>query len=721
MAITEELRVVVKAEVDKAVGEMRKFDKQMGASEKKTLSFGQIASGAMGLGAVVMVARKAAQAIGDMMDFYAVQEQAEAKLAQAIISTGGAAGVSAGELKSMASALQKVTTYGDETIIGAQSMLLTFTKVGKEVFPQATEAILNMATAMGQDLRSVTIQVGKALNDPLLGVTALGRAGVQFTEDQKAMIKSLVDTNDLAGAQGLILKELETQFGGVARAMGDTASGAATQFQNALGDVKEVLGGVFSEGIKPVLQGLTDMLTKIVEARDVLVDYNAMIAGTSVYESIEETTAALGALDLQIADSYERMKLLENETSRAGMERYEAAKKQWEDERTARERISAAHMAFWMAGRKQSDAEIQAAETRRRQEEFALRLAEAYAKTTEGQTEELEQQIRYWETLTDVEGVQLEQVEAVLVMLREQKAALEGSADAAEAITDWMEKIYAWEAKAAREAEVLSRRFTDSHNSLRRMTEEHQRFNDETEDAIGLATALHQEWDEVAESVGKAANTTTDTAGAAEDLEGTLDEVNRNLEEINRQMNEMYDRLDDAGQKWIDEQIQRYMDAMEAYGSEWEWMWAEAIQQAKDAAREITAAMDEAMGNIDDTYGEELYLLQHLLDEGQIGIDEYLRRLNVLKDWREAAEADVTATGEAAMPDVDTGPGDTMHVDENGDPIINPYLDDTTVPDFTTPAGPVYNITIIAPTGDGEAIARTTINAITTLDRRRRL
>lgn len=81
--------------------------------------------------------------------------------------------------------MQSVTTYGDETVIEAQALLLTFTKIGKETFPQALESTLNVATAMGTDLKSAALQVGKALNDPVLGMTALSRSGIQFTEDQK--------------------------------------------------------------------------------------------------------------------------------------------------------------------------------------------------------------------------------------------------------------------------------------------------------------------------------------------------------------------------------------------------------------------------------------------------------------------------------------------------------------------------------------------------------
>jgi len=172
---------------------------------------------------------------------YRTQEQAEKKLETALASTGNAAGLTADELKQMASSLQSVSTFGDEAVIESQALLLTFTKVGKDVFPKATESILNMSAAMGTDLKSSTIMIGKALNDPIAGVTALSRAGVQLTEDQKELIKYQTEFGDIAKAQTIILKELETQFGGQARATAE-GTGRFIQLSNTLGDMAEVIG-----------------------------------------------------------------------------------------------------------------------------------------------------------------------------------------------------------------------------------------------------------------------------------------------------------------------------------------------------------------------------------------------------------------------------------------------------------------------------------------------
>ena len=142
----------------------------------------------------------------------------------------------------MASGLQNVTTFGDEAIMGGQSLLLTFKNIGRDVFPQATETMLDMSQALGQDMKSSAIQLGKALNDPITGVTALQRVGVSFTEDQREQIEVLVESGQTMEAQSLILDELSSQFGGSASAAAETYTGQITQLNNTFGDLREQIG-----------------------------------------------------------------------------------------------------------------------------------------------------------------------------------------------------------------------------------------------------------------------------------------------------------------------------------------------------------------------------------------------------------------------------------------------------------------------------------------------
>lgn len=191
---------------------------------------------------------------------YMESENALQQLDAVLESTHHAAGVTADSAIQLSQSLQKVTKFSDETVLGAENLLLTFTNIGKDIFPQATETVLNMATALGEDTKDASVQLGKALQDPILGITALRRVGVNFTEDQKNVIQKLVETGHTAEAQKLILKELATEFGGSARAAGETFAGKLAILKNKFDDVKEGIGKTIVDGLLPLAQRLSDTM-----------------------------------------------------------------------------------------------------------------------------------------------------------------------------------------------------------------------------------------------------------------------------------------------------------------------------------------------------------------------------------------------------------------------------------------------------------------------------
>jgi len=217
------------------------------------LSLKGLIAGAMGGFAIKASLQHALEAWG-------VQEQALAKLSSTLRATGGAAGFSAEQLQKYAADMQNVTTFGDEAIINGQALLATFKEIKGDVFQRATKSILDMTATMGgTDLKAASIQLGKALNDPIKGVSGLAEVGVSFTEAQRQQIKGFVALGQTAKAQGVILAELEGEFGGVAEAMAQTSTGVMEQFKNAIGDVWESIG----QGLAPSLKGLVGHLQEL--------------------------------------------------------------------------------------------------------------------------------------------------------------------------------------------------------------------------------------------------------------------------------------------------------------------------------------------------------------------------------------------------------------------------------------------------------------------------
>lgn len=200
-----------------------------------------------GLSAVLVSSVKAAMADQAVM----------AQTAQAIKSTGDASGESVGNINALAESLSGVTDFSKDTIQSGENMLLTFTNIGKKVFPDATQAMLDMSQATGEDMKSASVQLGKALNDPIAGVSALARVGVTFTQSQKDSIKAMVDAGDTAGAQEVILKELGHEFGGSAEAAGKTFGGQLKILQNELENTKVKIGNA----LLPVMESFTSTIT----------------------------------------------------------------------------------------------------------------------------------------------------------------------------------------------------------------------------------------------------------------------------------------------------------------------------------------------------------------------------------------------------------------------------------------------------------------------------
>jgi phage-related protein len=177
-----------------------------------------------------------------VIDKASEMQKSDAQTEAAIKSTGGAAHITASEVTELADSIQKKTGVDAAQIQASENLLLTFTNVrnevgkGNDIFNQATQTATDMSVALGQDAKSSAIQLGKALNDPLTGITALSRVGVTFDAAQKASIKTDMARGDSLSAQKIILTELNKEFGNSAEAAGNTLPGKFKIFKESLID-----------------------------------------------------------------------------------------------------------------------------------------------------------------------------------------------------------------------------------------------------------------------------------------------------------------------------------------------------------------------------------------------------------------------------------------------------------------------------------------------------
>ena len=241
-------------------------------------------------------------------------ETINAQTAQTISTMGNAANISATEVEALAGRLEALTATEAETIQQGANLLLTFRNIsdqagaGNDIFSQTTAIMVDMGRALGENASASAIRLGKALNDPIRGLTALRKVGVGFTTEQEEQIKVLQDSGDIMGAQKIILAELQAQFGGSGAAYAKTFSGQLELMGHELGTIGEEA----TLAVMPALQGMVEQLRELIpvigpqlkaaiESVDFVALTNSLVGIVSFFvqnaEAIMKTVAALFALN----------------------------------------------------------------------------------------------------------------------------------------------------------------------------------------------------------------------------------------------------------------------------------------------------------------------------------------------------------------------------------------------------------------------------------------
>lgn len=299
MASTRTLEVVIAGDASgakKAFDQTERDAQSFGSKLKGHLSGAAVAVGVASVAAVAGVAYALKGAFDAAEESAKISRETE----RVIKTTGGAAKVTADQVGDLAAKISNLTGVDDELIQAGENLLLTFTNVrnetgkGNDIFDQATKLALDMSTALGTDMNGASIQLGKALNDPIKGITALSRAGVSFTEDQKNQIKWLVKSGDTLGAQKIVLAELSKEFGGAAEA----AASPFDRLKVMIGNFQEQVGAY----LIPIALKVADVLGKALPAA---IDYLSTLwvwftdgfknGAENSFNGVADTVATLGA------------------------------------------------------------------------------------------------------------------------------------------------------------------------------------------------------------------------------------------------------------------------------------------------------------------------------------------------------------------------------------------------------------------------------------------
>ena len=210
----------------------RKASQELGGVDSKlkglAKSAGLAAAGFFGARALLSGFKEAIRLAG-------IQEQAEKRLSVAL-------GGNTKALLDQATALQKVTTFGDEAIIGVQASIAAFVD-NEDQIKKATEATLDMAVAMGMDLKGAGDLIAKTLGS---STNALSRYGIQ--------VEGAVGSTERLESLTANVAKL---FGGQAKAQAETMAGSIEQMKNASGDAAEAVGELLSPAIINISKSFT--------------------------------------------------------------------------------------------------------------------------------------------------------------------------------------------------------------------------------------------------------------------------------------------------------------------------------------------------------------------------------------------------------------------------------------------------------------------------------
>lgn len=258
----------LKSQLDEADKSVKSFgdkvsqhwEDSVNASKKFMVGIAAVGAAAIGFGVASVKA-------------YSESQTALTQLDAVLKSTGGTAGVTHDAAVKLSKEIQNTTSVSDEAALAVENMGLTFTAIHSDIFPKATMAAIDMATALNHGMKPSAEQsadamklLGKALQDPDAGLGALHRVGVNVEE----LKKKFEGVSDVATKQKLILEELGTEFGGSAAAQAKTFAGRIDQLKNAFNDLQEGVGEVIVKALGPVADWFSRIVKHISDAGGML-------------------------------------------------------------------------------------------------------------------------------------------------------------------------------------------------------------------------------------------------------------------------------------------------------------------------------------------------------------------------------------------------------------------------------------------------------------------
>jgi lambda family phage tail tape measure protein len=549
-------------------------------------------------------------------------EQSFNRLQAVLKTTGYSSGLSGKQIASFADEIEASTLATAEQVQDAAGILATFRSVAGDTFTRTITLAQDMSAVFGQDLRSSVTQLGKALENPTEGLSALRRVGISFTQSQRDLIDSLVEGGRQADAQRVILDALEQQVGGAGAAEAKGLAGATNRLSDAWGNLLEDIGQTSVvagaaqgslNGLSFVVEGLRNLMKddpigkQLVDARIDLADQEERLQRLQNYKPILPFTDMSPLVERQegrVAKLREEVNSLLAQ-ARQEAQAYEAEQKKLQaaQEQAARDRRA----DLLGEQRKKLDEAV---------DKLATEPAERIAKVNK----------------------ELETTRARLEALREKDGSNAGAVDG-----------------AIKQAEEISRRQIDAiekpaRDAATRVMESNRKVVDDLQrQMLGLADKrqafIDQAMGRLSKEAGAAEREQTRKLAAQLFDNQAYSEAQKVVDDLSRQL----ERLTDKRAGFIQDAISRLSDnATSAQRAEVEKL-AAALYDQGEAQQKLNKLKQEgeqvtnATRTVTEAYTSEIERLKNMLDAGAISQDTYNRAVAAAEkqqlDARKDAEA----------------------------------------------------------------------------------